>query len=83
MNGRFLRKIILDSSFFVRSNKIRPLGRFLGKWTKLKFKPFSEESSVLGHFGRFLVERTILQFSRKEHMNSDVMRTKLGREDDS
>ena len=79
----YLRKIILDSPFFVRSNKIRPLGRFLGKRMKLKLMPFSEESSVVGRFRRFLVVRMILQLSDKNYINSVVMRTKLDREDNS
>ena len=54
----------------VRLEKFHPLWPNLEKRMNLKIRPFSNESSVLGEFGRFLVIGMKFKFSHGNNTDS-------------
>jgi hypothetical protein len=67
----------------VRSEKFHPFRPNLEKRMNLKIRPFSNESSDLGEFGRFLVTEMKFKFSRRINTDSFISRMNLGETDDS
>ena len=61
----------------VRSEKFHPFWPNLEKRMNLKIRPFSNESSVLGEFGRFLVIGMKFKFSCRINSDSYIMRMNL------
>jgi len=67
----------------VRSEKFHPFRPILKKRMNLKIRPFSNESSVLGEFGRFLVIGMKFKFSRRINSDSYILWINLDVTDDS
>ena len=67
----------------IRSEKFHPFRPILKKRMNLKIRPFSNESSVLGEFGRFLVIGMKFKFSRRINSDSYILWINLDVTDDS